>query len=566
MSLSKKLSTGIKFLIISFSILGIFLLYVSGTFRQMSTVEIGLTPSTFQPVAISSASFTVRDINGKSLQVVDGTTALSHYHDSTGHYPDVDLLYSQPFLCYPDGNYKQTISQESNAITSSLYVDGKIYFLNEYYFRIDIGARTYQNMKNRFVNSVILNPLRGATVQYSPTWALGNVWTWKDPGTTYNPDGNLILGVNVGTSPWQYSHKGTQVAQIQGLLESQDFQVTSWNPVPRAGYTLADSINKLKTEWGNSPVIVQPNITITGRNDFIRYSYERQVTLSNGTKATVQVQTTSAIVGFTDAYKATQIEGKGLIPNAFDSAVNAKLQMKNDEQSPSPVTQGSTKSNSDDPGFILGSKSVDGHVKYLGDVQVAGSEAITGASNIYGSRDSLEGKQITIDLNDFNSPSLPRSVWNVMEFKLQPATTLKIAKTEVKYEVMFWNGIYQTFDSVVDGTSYIYYPYEISESNVYAIGSCVVKCVVLSENNPTIIVNGKPIDKSLITDFEIGSWGINPKINDIEDKFEIPVINIENIITIVVIVIVGIVVIFIILSFRKGGRTIINIGGRIRLK
>lgn len=525
------------------------LLPASGLF---STIE--LTPDQFQPVKIDSASFAVRDSLGNLLDTINSGSTMNHYAgDAGGLYPAADIIYSQPYPCETSGRYIENINDVPHVTSKMLYVDGKIYFLNEYYFGVNVGARTYARPKLTFAPAALLNPLRGATFWYAPWWYTGTQWT--DPGAPKNPDGNLVLTCNTGTNPWGYS-SGSMRAQIAGLLEPQDFQVTSWNPVPRAGYTLEDSIRKLQTGWGNSKIVIQPTINVKTYSDYLKYSYSRPVTLPNGTVATVLIETTSAKVGFVDCYQ-TDYDYKGLVPNTLaPSDKNHLVGMSTEARSDGKESAKTGNDASTGP-LAISSYIVEGHVKYLTDVQDANGNPVVpvgGMARSYNHRNSLNGQTIQIDLNHLDTFTLPQSLSETSEFELQPLTTLKLAKTECQAEMLFWHGGYNTYDKKSYVNSNLVYAYSISEQNVMALGQFVFKLAIISENNPTVIVNGHPVDPESITDFEITSFGLEPTINDFVESLHVEPWYIQYLDLIIgIIVVVIIIAIIIAVARQKGG-------------
>lgn len=497
-----------------------------------STVSIELTPDTFDPVYVDSMKYTIRDVDGTWLDEISSASNLYHYHDSQGRYPDVDIMFSQPFPCYSDGTYLQYPSELDHPTSRSLYVDGKLYFLSDqYYFGVDICGRTYSNTANwQIAPEIILNPLRGIDVQYTPAYAQ---FHYTDPGSPQNPDGNLILAINtdcnlnnnfplVTYDTCVTSHSST-VAKITTSLYPMEFQVSSFNPVPSSEHQLNAAIQYISNYWGTRPVIVQPEITIKGYNDYIHYSYDRDIILPNGTMATVKVETTSAKVGFVECYKS-QIESKGAVPNYLDPYLKAKVNLKTDKQTEQKggLTEPTT---SETPANWLNQK-LTGAVQYKGsiydEVTTLGAEA-----NIYGAlvANGLEGKDIKIDLTTLDKFSLPTEIKPKAEFELQEISQLYIAATDVTYNTLFWNGGSCCFGvNVIDkipeasGTTTIHYPYKLDVTNTFAISRIVFRVAIISENNPTVYVSGKPIDPSKISDFELTSYGLNPTIDDFVEE------------------------------------------------
>jgi hypothetical protein len=540
---------------------GIFALGSSGILGSTAT-EISLTPETFNPVYVDSAKFTVRDPDGTFLGEISTASPMSHYHDSLGRYPDVDIMFSSPFPCESDGTYLTSTSQIEHTTSKSIYVDGKLYFLSDqYYFAVDVGARTYANTVNwQIAPEIILSPLRGAQFSYTPIY---HQFYWTDPGPTDNPDGNLIMAINgdcniydgIGVFGPCVSTHSTTTAKITTSLFPMDFQVSTFNPVPSAGHQLTDAIQYISNYWGTRAIVIQPNLTIKGYNDYIRYSYDRQIILPNGTRATVQVDTTSAMVGFAECYKSS-IESKGVIPNYLDPYLRIKVPLATDD--PTEDKGGVTQPEMTAP-LLMYDMDLTGSVKYQ-----QGQDEITtlgAAANIYGAMlgNGLEGKDITINLNTLDKFSLPTKISPRAEFKLQELSTLNIAKTDVTYNTLWWYGgtLPATVNKITaaSGTTTIKYPYKLSVQNVYAISRIVFRVVIISENNPTVYVSGKPIDPSKISDFEMTSYGLNPTIDDFVEHQPFFVWDTNSIIILVVCIMAAIVITVLVILFRPRSST-----------
>lgn len=564
--MKKSLKKIIKFISVASLFTFIFISAIIISTRSQSTIS--LTPTNFQPVKITTATFVVRDSMGNELATINSNSAMNHYAgdapaaNGDRMYPAADIMFSQPYSCAIDGEYIENINDVHHSTSAMLYVNDKLYFLNEYYFGVNVGARTYARPKLTFAAPALLNPLRGATIGYNPVWQPSGP-AWVDPGAPSNPDGNLVLLINTG--PWSYQ-SGSKVAQITGLLESQDFQVTSWNPAPRPGYTLEDSIHKLQTEWGNSKIVIQPSITISALSDYLRYSYSRAITLPNGTAATVNMKTTSAKVGFVDCYQ-TDYDAHGLVPNLLTPSEKNNLVGLNTEYRSDGKETVKTGNDQSTGVFAISSYTVEGHVKYLNDVQDANGNPVLpigGGARSYNHVNSLGGQPIQIDLNNLDQFSLPQTLVETSEFELQPLTTLKLAKTECQAQVMFWNGFWNTYDKYSFVNSNLVYPYSITEQNVYALGQFVFKCAIISENDPEIVVNGHPVDPDSITDFEITSFGLEPTINDFKESLQKTPWYVEYMGLIVAIIVAVVIIIMIFAVINKPGHKIVKIGWNVK--
>ena len=527
-------------------------------FGAILTPEIDLTPDIFTPIQVDSASFKVMTVDGTPLETKDGSGGTVFYHDPTGAYPDVSIFYSEPFPCYSDGTYSETANDDAHTTSKKLYVDGKLYVLtDQYFFGVDIGARTYANDVNwKIAPEIVLSPLRGFYTTYTPWY--GGSYVYGDIGPPTNPDGNLIMAVNTGQAGWPVSHYSKIPAKITTSLVPMGFQVSSYNaPVPEA-LSYAKALEKIQDTWGIKALVIEPNVTVIGLNDYVRYSYDRQITLDNGTKATVSVDTTSAKVGFASISSSTAIGSKarGIIPNALSDVLETNLALSTEAKEES---KGTMQVDQDVSSDSIGGRTLEGYIEYQD-----GQDVITtvgAAANVYSSllRTSLTGRPPKIDLTDLDHFSLDEVAYATSQFKLQPVSTIYTAKTNVHYEVLYWNGatIPQTFDWITDTTSQIMYPYKLSIQNVYAISRIVFRVVVLSENNPVVKVNGKPVDPDSITDFELTEYGLEPDMDDFRESPDFPagMLDVNTIVTIVVVVVivaVGILLLFLYFKFRTG--------------
>jgi hypothetical protein len=276
------------------------------------------------------------------------------------------------------------------------------------------------------------------------------------------------------------------------------------------------------------------------------------VTLDNGTRATVHVETSSAKVGFTDCYQ-TQEEYRGIVPNLLDSTINQRLKMSTQEIAADRANRAEDDSKNEPP-VAQGGHIIEGSISYKGEAQ---TPIITGGINrIYSHSNSIGNTQLTIDANHLDQFTLPTTLAESSEFELSPLTTIHLASTDVHYEAMFWNGAVfpQQYNMVVDSTKNIVYPFNIKCENEVAISRFVFKIAIVSENNPTVIVNGKPLDPSLINDYEINSWGLDPSIDDFTETQGIGYgTSMEFIIIVIVIVVVVVVVVGTVIYLKKKG-------------
>ena len=353
---------------------------------------------------------------------------------------------------------------------------------------------------------------------------------------------------DVGTSPWQYTFSPTK-ATISTSLEPIDFQLTTWNNAPRSGYTYNDAIAKLQQNYGNRKVVVQPRIQIDGLSNYIRYSYEEVQTLPDGQAATLTVNTKSALVGFSDAYKAPfDLNDKvGTIPNNFVSQYKVAGLYSNDK----PIeTTGNVATNDGQSKSILqNSRTISGSVvvqQTYDDPELT----ITGGSAVHGITTNINNiDDLYIDLNNLDDFSLPEDLTINAEFEMQPKTSIKVAHAEVKYQAWWWDGAFPCYEDTVlggsDSPAQIYWPYALNIENVYAVTRCTWKLQILTENEiQGVYGNGQPIDVSKLTDFELSEIVEIPTMDNMQTGITVNVPNSEviMIITIIVVVIIVIVV------------------------
>jgi len=516
-----------------------------------STTQIDLTPEEFQPVRVQSAFFDVRKLDGTLLGTIDGKSNLKYFtpqsssllnHPADDYlYPKVDIMYSQPFMSDAGGTPVTDVSAYHRP-AQRLVTGGNAYFLNTYYMSMDIGARTYSNLPVQKDTTTYLSPWRNYQFDYTDPSAIGIIGS-RTYSSTNNPGiiGSLVLYTDVGTNPWQYTYAPT-LATISTSLEPIDFQLSTWNNAPLSGYTYADAIAKLQQNYGNQKVVVQPHIVIDGLSNYIRYSYEEEQTLPDGSKATITVNTKSALVGFADAYKAPfDLSDKvGLIPNYFSSQYKVAGLAKDDkpvEESAKPATT----ETSGDKSLTSSSRTITGSV-VVKQTSVDPEKTITGGAAVHGITTNLnEIDNLYIDLNDLEAFSLPEDLTINTEFEMQPKTSIKIAHAEVKYTAWWWDGAFPYYEDTTVGPAYadIFWPYAISIENVYAVTRCTWKLQILTENEiQGVYANGQPIDVSKITDFELSEIVNDPTQDNMETSLTKDLgMSAESILTLVLVIV-----------------------------
>ena len=347
-------------------------IFVAGT--MWSTVNIDI--ANFNPLQIRNVGFDVRNSGGNVIQSISASSGVGHFSDPTHVYPNVDIFYSQPYLSDAVGT---AIGNTTNALApvARLIIGGDVYFMHEIYYTVNYGARTYTNFKTLTDTLSYLDPMVGLSVRGLFTLAVGA------PADQPMPSGCLAAIIDTGFAPWRCAW--TSGARITSSLEQIDFAVGG-SPV-RPGYGYGDALGKLQTQWGNSPVIVQPKIDLAALSNYITLRYTTTGTLSNGTTATITTTQHSALIGFANAVRTDDSNIKGLIPNTF--AVNPVNMPSNQPTGASnrPIDRDQTATTS--------RTTISGSVQYIGE---SPAMTITGIAEPHGITTNLSGVVPHLDL------------------------------------------------------------------------------------------------------------------------------------------------------------------------
>ncbi|MEX2758181.1 MAG: hypothetical protein Q6365_022595 [Candidatus Sigynarchaeota archaeon] len=508
-------------------------------------VVLGDTPGAFQPIRVASITYDVRSANGTLLGTINGSSSVRHFIDPTFHYPRVDVFSSQPFLsdCY--GNP----ASANHAPSQRLAVGDQALFLQEYWYTIHVGVRTRPNLPG----------LKDTTSWLSPFATTVMSWNgyYIHAVTADEARGTLAAVWDAGT--WK---AGTRCA-ITTSLEPIDFTLAGSNsPTPRAGYTLDDARAKCQTNYGNSPVIVQPKLDIAALSNYVQYSYSVPVTLSNGTSARVEMESSSAIVGFTDAFKSG--EDRGLIPSTM-TPLFKNISMGIDAPTGTKMQATDLSSiDSDDANPYVNGFDAEGWIEFIG---FAPDEVIGQIADVH-ELNVTSGIASSINLANPSTFGMPQHLILDSEFTLQPRTTIKVARTSVGWGLYCRVNQLYTPGVVNSGVDTIEYPVAILTESVYTIMSISFKVSIITENEYQVVTStGRPIDPSELVDFDLNSIINDPSKDNVIVKVHTPVIDWAAVggttITIIIIVlvisgIIGIIVLFIYLrgyfgNFGMGG-------------
>lgn len=484
---------------------------VSSSYTTLDPIyEIGGTPAILSPVKVNSYYYDVRDGDSSTLiqRVYPGTSAVGYFNSADKRYPDVEIKYSQPFFTTPSGDYIDA-STLSLTPVQKLVLGSNIYYYQEFYIAQDVAARTYTNLPTYTSNVINLSPFYGVT--------------HTDPGDKTNTlteaaaIGSLILYCDTGDN-WYREYHGTGSAITTSLVPM------TWRGLTAAydfDSGLGAAIGRVQTEFGNSQVIVQPTITAGALDNFITYDYTREVIMENGSIATVQVKTSSARVGFLNAYN-TFNDRYGLVSNiaaVYNERVNMETTSTTGALDNAPANDAELATASAQ-GFTLTS-----HVQYLGDSYVP---PVTGGARCNSYTSSLTTTP-TINLTSLvqtGTWTLPTTMNHNLEFTLQPKTDVKVARTDVEWSHLWycywWPG---DENQVKTETRVIEYPYGVTVENIYAITRVVTKIALVTENAAQVVaVDGKPIAATDIVDFDFtGTIELDPGIDDVDDNVTIPV-------------------------------------------
>lgn len=498
--------------------------------------------------------------NVKLATVESGQT----YTDPAGLYPNVAVISSQPMFCDATGDLLDQ-SEIPSSIAAKLVVDGKVYFMHEYYQKVFIGARTYAKLPSYKDTTTYLSPLDGYThVRYTDVFhsefARETFTITKFPVLK----GALAMQIDTGTAPWGF-YVAPGAGTIKCNLEPIDYQLNTWNPAPRTGYTLNDALAKLQNNYGNRRVNVVPSINMQGLSDLINYEYKLNSTLLNGTQVMIDATMSSGNVGFTDAYRDTSDEWKGAVPNALPTDLALQMPVdgisaeakKNVAESETPLT-------------FIKETTIRGWVDY-GDsdrtLTVGAHASVGGAVS-----SSLPGI-ITISPGSIDTATFPNTITVNQAFGLQPRTDIKIATMQIGWTVWFWDGAIPDLEDVkIPMIQTIECPYALTITNSYTMTSVVVKTAVITECDINMVTaNGEPIDPASITDYELTTLMNNP-IGDIittqltKENFDIiTFLNTIGTIVIIFVIILVIFLFFFILSKVGGGiHSIIKLFRKIR--
>nr|MDO8110884.1 hypothetical protein [Candidatus Sigynarchaeota archaeon] len=465
---------------------------------------INLTPRNFQP--IQATSWRMNIFSGVDLVGNAGSnTPITHWEPGNTLYPRVDVFFSQPYLSDVFGN---PIESRDDAPVQKLVINGVALFYHEYYYTVDIGARTYTNLPTVHDTTVYLNPFVGDAPshlydgQYGyPPWSVGK------PSAHPMPNGCLayILNTDQGIlepyvgdpRAWGYMW-ASGGAKISSSLEYIDY--TIGKHVGAAGSSYADAITKIQTRYGNSRVTVRPQVDIHALSDYISYTYTTSLHLDNGTDITITMDQTSAQVGFISATRTDDSNIKGTIPNTAPG---------NTGMSVNEPTVGRTNSYMND----RFDKEVDDVVTVTGNVEYAGDYApvtVTGAAepnNIVMGLPNVPH----IELDNLVG-SLPQVFSPTAEFMLQPFSTVNVAHMTVDYESYEYDPYgFDRYDVPKTGSADLQVPYAITIQNDYAMSKATVKVGVITACEMQIVTSaGKPVDPALFTDFELNSIINNP--------------------------------------------------------
>jgi len=462
---------------------------------------IDLTPTTFQPIGSTGTSFTVSDRYGVPIARV---AAGNHYPgDPETHYPGIAVYTSDPYRTTPLGVIPTSFS---NVPVMKLIVDGKVYFLHEAWFTVDVLAKTMTNIPNRKDTTQILSPFDGMDHTHN---LLTEHYTIERA-----PDilGSLAMLVKTDTAGWPRQH-ATGIASITSSLERIDFKVGKHNG-GTPGLTYQDALLKLQTNYGTSGVIVRPTINLAAYSDYITYTYTRNATLSNGTRAFVTIDTASAQVGFGYATQTDDHNLAGAIPNSFPvNYTRAAVSVLGNTATARNTDSASIDSVSG-PNYQV-TTSVYGSVEYKSwlDTQVP----LTGTMQP-GNFVIPDNVNISIDLNDLNHYSLRQNMSATADFALRPIAIATIAHTQVKGMAWFFDGWLIGGESTMKPIDDpLEYPYRLDIHNVYAMSKLTFKVNIITENELQILTEtGRPIDPSTLVDFDLNSIIMNPSDDDIK--------------------------------------------------
>jgi hypothetical protein len=553
----------------------------------------------FTPSKTGAITFDVYDANTNKKV---GSVGAGGTFSGGDKYPDVDCFASQPFFCDATG----ITMTKSDSIVSNIVVNGIDYIVTEYHEGIDFGSETHVrlgSLSHQTLYGASVSPFEDAgythtdyySNQFGDTWTaskypkvVGSLvytddafvggslsqnqnWVGNNPNVVWGSDqgkakitqslapfyatqtsitytgGVTIFGVNIGGTP----HLTTSNVAVTDL-NSAWFSNSQAN---NQGYQQ----EFLKNNYKIAAVKIVPTINLVAQGNPVLYDYNQTVTLPNGTRATMTVNTASTITGFRNAYIANPGSGlsqSGLVQNLHPA--NWAV--------PVPSNPSNTTSNtpSDPPAEVA--NSVNGRLWYTGDVDCGYiTGAASGADNV-GTSLNQAAKDYHFDMSNPDSlGTMPSSITLNTTFTLQPYAYVKWATMNLESQYYIWDGADGPFNcygwsigpyaGAGSGTNIIY-PYSISVDNVYAITRVVIDCFTISRNTLELSVAGKPVDGKLFTDNELTGLLNNPAVDDIVQTLPIPQpINWWAIIAVIIITLAIILALVIVVKFRRHSGT-----------
>jgi hypothetical protein len=486
--------------VLSSAVLAMALLGVIGFVEASNNSSIDLT--NFNPVQVSSVAFTVLDQNYNKLGFVNTTAGSTKvWTDASGKYPDIESFTSaHVFPCDISGGYVDPAKWSLEQITQVDMGNGKTITIVHGYLGLSIAARTYARIPAFNQVNELLSPYVGTTVtahggytKYYGSVMAGTLTFIQDTGVSGWADSNSQNGLT----------RGAPCAITTSLLPVQFTTINSQPGVYSQYQTLGNVLNTLATTCGNSPVIVQPQITLTALSRYITATVAestKDVTLANGSQATITTKLESASVGFLDATHATAQDKKSLVDNlATGSIVPTDMPVISDKNAYDPASNGANVQ--DKGGYAT--------VTLTGGVSITGTYDTTtsGGAEVHANM----GSSVQVQKVDLAQPNtnygMPTKITVQPEFKLTPKTVVKCATAKVWWQSDLFSGNWwDAYDNVqYQGSGTISWPYSMKVTNIDAEATAVFEVAVALVDQATVHVKatGAPIDLHTVTDFSL---------------------------------------------------------------
>ena len=610
----------------------IFATLVAGNVLVLSTA-----PATgVRPLTLSGITFKVYDgryANPTSNAPIGSVGSGQSFTSGGNTFPDVDCFNSQPFFVSPTG---ATVAQPYVETQYTVIGQPGQKYATEYiatgvYYGFDIGSRTHAHL-----GAISGITMTGATL--SPwaeyTWAsvgasqLG--WPYTDGETIHISDhpgafGSLVFSCNddflgdedeFGNEIQYHYTWGTDHGQAAAITQSLSPFFYEWAATMNTNYpshpTASDGLatnldyrffndnrgwgygfgiwssqqRQLEYVMNNykvAPVVVVPTVTAAIQDSVIWAPYSKQVTLSTGALAQIDVAYSTVRSGIRSAFVSPNQDYNqaGKITTNTYQAIKGKSVLPTGDIVELPPTTGQPNANSFTIDFtgITTAKAISGSLNFNGDLRDVDpgknaqfEPAINGIYTMNPDVIGIQQGRYPFSVADRTSVNgLQPSAVLSSKFTMQPATDIKWADVKMTVQDYQWRDASLGESGFTNNPGqrfvHIYYPYGISVNNVYTIQRWIVEVWTLSTYKVTITANGAPINGTALSDAEMTSLVNNPAMDNVYQWVAVPV-KIDWL-TILLVVLIGIaaLVIFGVIMNAWASRTsvkvsIVDRGGR----